>query len=99
MKKRAGLKTVISRQEHLQTLANRYIEAKVLNKSKGIYEVDNEPESAFNLLFNLDKIAGRTVQYSSIKALKMGEGCIHLSQNAISSDQPRRKRSWVTLES
>ena len=74
MKKRAGLKTVISRQEHLQTLANRYIEAKPLVKSKGIYEVDNEPESAFNLLFNLDKIAGRTVQYSSIKALKMGKG-------------------------
>ena len=74
MKTRARLKTVIARQEHLQTLANSYIEAKVLNKSKDIYEVDNDPESAFDLLFNLDKIAGRTVQYSSIKSLKMGEG-------------------------
>ena len=62
MKKRAGLKTVYQRQEHLQTLANRYIEAKLLNKSKGIYEVDNDAESAFNSLVNLDKIAGRTVQ-------------------------------------
>ena len=74
IEKEAGLNSVIARQAHLNTLANKYIEAKFISKDqegKSTYQLDNDAASNWDFL-NLNSYMGRTVQYSQIDKLRMG---------------------------